>query len=139
MSYVLSPKGFLQVGGVVLVVVAILGYVGLIGPTSNSLFGAYWYFDNAENVAHLVLGVVALAAAMVLGADMQRYLILLVAVIAFIAALVSLIGTIPEGGSLLGAALQNPLDTILHLVVGVWAVVAYRNKGGAAPSGGAAM
>lgn len=132
MSYVLSPKGFLQVGGVVLVLVAVLGYVGLIGPTSASLFGEYWYFDNAENIAHLVLGVVALGASMKLGAAMQKHLVLLVAIIAVVATVVSLIGPIPQGGMLLGAMLQNPLDTILHAVVAAWAFLAWRSKGGAA-------
>ena len=42
----------------------VLGFVGLIGPTGQaSLFGENWWFDNGENWAHLVLGVVALIAA----------------------------------------------------------------------------
>ncbi len=127
MSYVLSPKGFLQVGGVVLVLVAVLGYVGLIGPTSDSLFGEYWYFDNAENIAHLVLGVVALIASVTISSSLQRYLTIAVGVLAIVVALVSLVGQIPMGTTLLGAALQNPFDTVLHIVVGVWAVLAYRS------------
>lgn len=137
MSYVLSPKGFLQVGGVVLVLVAVLGYVGLIGPTSDSLFGEYWYFDNAENIAHLVLGVVALIASVTISSSLQRYLTIAVGALAFVVALVSLVGQIPMGTTLLGAALQNPFDTVLHIVVGVWAVLAYR--GGSSVSAGGMM
>ncbi|MEK9147909.1 MAG: hypothetical protein AAB650_00555, partial [Patescibacteria group bacterium] len=62
----MNPKQFLQIGGVVLVLVGILGFVGVIGPTAeSSLFGGAWWFDNAENWAHLVLGVVALGSKMV--------------------------------------------------------------------------
>lgn len=128
MSYILSPKGFLQVGGVVLVLVAILGYVGLIGPTSDSLFGDYWYFDNAENIAHLVLGVVALIASVAISSSLQRYLTVAVGVLSLVVALASIIGPIPMGTTVLGAALQNPFDTVLHIVVGVWAVLAFRSS-----------
>lgn len=92
MGYVLSPKGFLQVGGVVLVLVAALGYVGVIGPTpEQSIFGATWYFDTIENIVHLILGVVALAAAFVLGMSMQKPLVILVGVVGVLAGLYSLL------------------------------------------------
>ncbi len=129
MSYILSPKGFLQVGGVVLVLVAVLGFVGVIGPTAESLFGSFWYFDNAENIAHFVLGVIALALAFWAGAEIQKWITVAVGAIAIIAALWSLFGAIPDGSNLLGAQLQNPADTVLHVVVGVWALVAGLKKG----------
>ncbi len=119
----------------VLVLVAILGYVGLIGPTSSSLFGEYWYFDNAENIAHLVLGVVALIASVAISASLQRYLTIVVGALALVVALASLIGPIPMGTTILGAALQNPFDTVLHIVVGVWGVLAFR----ASPSASGGM
>jgi len=60
---ILTPRGFLTVGGVALLLVAVLSFLHITGPTpENSIFGAAWYFDGAENVAHLVLGVVALVA-----------------------------------------------------------------------------
>lgn len=126
---VLTPKGFLTVGGVVLVLVGVLGFIGVIGPTSQqSVFGELWWFDNAENVAHTVLGVVALLAAYLLkDAGLQRMLVWLVAVIALLVAAYNLMGSV----NLLGADLQSPMDLILHLVVGVWAVLAAMSK----PSG----
>ena len=129
MSYILSPKGFLQVGGVVLVLVAVLGFVGIIGPTAESLFGSYWYFDNVENLAHLVLGVVALVLAFWGGSEIQKWITVAVGAIAIIAALWSVFGAVPDGSNLLGAQLQNPADTVLHAVVGVWALVAGLKKG----------
>jgi hypothetical protein len=113
-----NSKQFLQIGGAVLVLVAILGYVGVIGPTpSQSLFGEAWYFDNAENVAHLVLGVVALAAAFALkNADQQKWLVVAVGALGI---LVGLYGFMSP--ALLGANLENPADNLLHLVIGAWA------------------
>lgn len=121
MTTILSPKGFLKVGGVVLVLVAVLGYVGIIGPTpEQSIFGDAWYFDNAENIAHLVLGVVALILAFAANAGVQKAITVVVGIIAVLAGLYSLMGT----ATLWGAGLENPLDTILHLVVGAWALAA---------------
>jgi hypothetical protein len=122
---IFTPKGFLQVGGAVLLLVGILGYVGVIGPTADSLFGKFWYFDNAENIAHTVLGIVALGAAFLLkDAGMQKTLVMIVGVLAL---LVGIYGFISP--SLLGANLENPADNILHLVVGAWALAASMKKG----------
>jgi len=125
MSNVLTPRGFLQVGGIVLVLVAILGYVGVIGPApEDSIFGAAWYFDNAENIAHLVLGIVALIAAYALNAGLQKTLVVIVGVIGLLVGLYSLFGST----SLLGAYLENPADSILHLAIGAWALWAGLKK-----------
>jgi hypothetical protein len=53
----MNSKQFLQYGGIVLVLLAIVGF---IVPTIG---GSALYFDSAENWAHLVLGVVALVLA----------------------------------------------------------------------------
>ncbi|KKW19846.1 MAG: hypothetical protein UY63_C0005G0029 [Parcubacteria group bacterium GW2011_GWA2_51_10] len=130
MSNVLTPRGFLQVGGIVLVLIAILGYVNVIGPTPEaSIFGPGWYFDNAENVAHLVLGIVALLAAFFVGAGVQKPLVIIVGVVGILVGLYSLFGDT----MLLGAGLQNPADTLLHLVVGAWALWAGLKGAAASP------
>lgn len=121
----MNPKQFLQIGGGVLVVVGILGMVGVLGPTAEqSIFGEPWWFDNAENWAHLVLGVVGVGASFVLGAPMQKTLVLLLGVLGVVVGLYSLL----VGQTLLGANLENPADTALHIVVGLWALWAW--KGG---------
>lgn len=117
----MNPKQFLTIGGAVLLLVGILGFIGVIGPTPDqSLFGAMWYFDNAENLAHTVLGVAGLGAALVFPALWQKYLVVLLGVLGLVVGLYSLMGST----MLLGANLENPADTILHLAVGAWALYA---------------
>lgn len=121
----MNPKQFLQIGGGVLVLVGVLGFVGVIGPTAEqSIFGSAWWFDNAENWAHLVLGVVGLAAAYLLGGALQKYLVAALGVVGVVVGLYSAV----IATELLGANLQNPADTLLHLVVGAWALWAAYGK-----------
>lgn len=121
---IFTPNGFLKLGGVVLVLVGILGFVGVIGPTAaDSIFGEAWWFDNAENWAHLVLGIVALIAAYSLGASAQRGLVLLLGVVGILVALYNVFST-----TLLGANLESPADLALHLVVGLWALIASKKS-----------
>ncbi len=120
----MNPKQFLQIGGAVLVVVGVLGFF-LIGPTAEqSVFGSAWWFDNAENWAHLVLGVVGLIAAFVLAANMQKTLVMVLGVLGVLVGLYSLL----VSTTLLGANLENPADTILHIAVGAWALWASMSK-----------
>ncbi len=115
----MNPKQFLQIGGVVLVIVGILGFVGVIGPTSErSIFGSAWWFDNAENWAHLVLGIVGLIAAYTLPANAQKGLVVILGVVGVLVGLYSLFGY----ANFLGANLENPLDSLLHLAIGAWAL-----------------
>lgn len=123
---IFTPKKFLQIGGAVLLAVGVLGFIGIIGPTAErSIFGSFWWFDNAENVAHTVLGVAGLLAVVALSASMQRSLVIVLGIVAV------LVGVYNFGGSqLLGANLENPSDLILHLVVGAWALFAAFSKSG---------
>ncbi len=117
----MNPKQFLQIGGAVLLLVGILGFAGVIGPDANSsIFGANWYFDNPENWAHLVLGIVGIIASFVLPGNLQKLLVLLLGVVGILAGIYSIFGTT----MLLGANLENPADTVLHLIVGAWALFA---------------
>lgn len=119
-----TPNGFLKIGGVILVLVAILGFVGVIGPTADdSIFKDAWWFDNAENWAHLVLGVVGLIAAFTFNAEMQKWLVVILGVVGVLVAVYNLFST-----NLGAAMLQMPADMILHLLVGVWALVAGLKK-----------
>lgn len=123
-TYRMNPKQFLQIGGIVLILVGVLGFF-LIGPTEEaSIFGSAWWFDNAENWAHLVLGVVAV----ILGFGMkneslQKNVTILVGVLGLFFGLYNFFST-----SFLGANLESPLDLILHLVVGAWALWAGLKK-----------
>ena len=120
----MNPKQFLLVGGGILIAVGILGLVGVIGPTADqSLFGETWWFDNPENWAHLVIGVVGLIAAFAFPAGAQRQLVMILGIVGV---LVGIYGLFSE--NLLGANLENPADTILHVVVGLWALLASMKK-----------
>jgi len=129
-AYSIHSKQFLTLGGAVLVVVALLGFVGIIGPAaSDSLFGQFWWFDSGENWAHLILGVVALAAAFLLSTKLQKLLVQIVGVVGLLFAIYNIFST-----SFLGANLESPADLVLHLAVGVWALWSARGpKAAAAP------
>lgn len=121
----MNPKQFLLLGGVVLILVGILGFVGILGPTADqSIFGSAWWFDNAENWAHLVLGVVGLVAAFMFPASLQKPLVMLLGVVGVVVGLYSLF----ISQQFLGANLENPADTLLHSAVGVWALLASMRK-----------
>lgn len=121
----MNPKQFLVAGGAILVLVGVLGMVGVLGPTADdSIFGESWWFDSAENWAHLVIGVVALLAAFVAPASAQRPLVMIVGIVAVLVGVYNFFST-----KFLGANLQSPADLILHLVVGAWALYASMNKG----------
>ncbi|MBI2055707.1 MAG: hypothetical protein HYT42_02335 [Candidatus Sungbacteria bacterium] len=129
----MNPKKFLQIGGVVLVLVGILGFVNVLGPTADeSIFGSAWWFDNAENWAHLVLGVVGLIAAYAFPGSLQRPLVLLLGIVGVVVGLYSFFGY----NMLLGANLENPADSLLHVVVGLWALLAAWKKQPAVMGGG---
>ncbi len=121
----MNSKQFLSVGGAVLILVAILGFFGIIGPTpEQSVFGPAWWFDNGENWAHLIIGAAGLIAAFVLPGNLQKILTIVVGIVAVVVGLYSLI----ISTSFFGANLENPLDTILHLAVGAWALLAAKSK-----------
>ncbi len=120
----MNSKQFLQIGGLVVVLVGVLGFIGVIGPTAeDSIFGEGWWFDNGENWAHLLLGVVGLIAAYVFPASLQRPLVMLLGIVGIFFAVYNVFST-----TFLGTNLESPADLLLHLVVGVWALWASRKK-----------
>ncbi len=121
----MNPKQFLVVGGIVLVLVGILGFIGVIGPTAaDSIFGSAWWFDAAENYAHTILGVVALIAAFALPANLQKPLVMVVGLVGIFFGVYNLFSD--QFG---GANLEMHADTALHFVVGIWALAASMMKG----------
>ncbi len=120
----MNPKQFLQIGGVILLLLGILGFL------KPDLAGDFLSFDTAENWAHLVLGVVAIVLAPQPVGVMKKWVVVLIGVAAII---VSVLGFMVSGNpspNFYGMAnLENPVDNVLHLVIGVWALVAgFRKK-----------
>ncbi len=123
----LSPTTFLRLGGAVLLA---LGIIGFTGVTNNVEF---FNLDAGENVAHTVLGIVALAAGYgVKSPELHRWLVALVALVAVFTVIAGFF--LPAGsfakGNVFGVAnLENPADNLLHLVVGIWGLAAaYTNR-----------
>ncbi len=118
----MNAKQWLIVGGLALILLGVLGFAGIIGPTADqSIFGAAWWFDGGENKAHLVLGIVGFICAFILPAKLQKYLVYLLGVVAIFFGVYS--GFISNNFYNL-TNLESPADTLLHLVVGVWALIA---------------
>jgi uncharacterized membrane protein HdeD (DUF308 family) len=116
----MNPKQFLMIGGVILLLVGVIGFFGIIGPTpEQSIFGDAWWFDNGENWAHTILGVVALILAFATSGMTQKWIVVLLGVIGIVVGVYSIFNA-----SFLGANLENPADTLLHIVIGIWALLA---------------
>lgn len=125
----MNSKQFLTIGGAVLVLLAIVGYLGVF-----STEGSFFWLDSGENVAHLFLGVVALAAVYVPGlnsalAPFYKPIVILVGVIAlFFGVYGFLVAGQPVPNTFGAANLESPADNLLHLVVGAWALWAAMRK-----------
>jgi hypothetical protein len=124
MDYIFTPKGFLVVGGAVLVLLGVVGFAGILTQANYPSF----YLDTPENVAHVGLGVIALAAVYVPGlntalAPYYKWIVALVGVIGIFFAVYGQFLAGATAPNTFGIAnLESPLDNILHLVVGAWAL-----------------
>ena len=129
------PKLFLTVGGAVLLLLGIVGYLDVFTESGSPDF----WLDSGENLAHTVLGAVALAAVFVPGlntalAPYYRAIVGLVAVIALFFAVYGFLqpaGTGADPNTFGLSNLESPADNLLHLVVGIVALAAIWMK----PSG----
>lgn len=114
----MNPKQFLMVGGSVLLLLGVLGYV----LPGGQIIGGTWFLTTGENIAHLVLGLVALVAAYTLDAKMQKMLTQVVAVVAlFFGVYGFFVSNVPPMNTFGTVNLETPYDNVLHLVVGAWA------------------
>ena len=126
MANVLTPKGFLTYGGVILLVLGILGFVALSDATAYPSF----YLDSGENVAHTGLGIIALAIVFVPGLNTlfepyYRWIVILLGLVSlFFAVYGFTVSGNPAPNTFGLANLENPFDNVLHLVVGAWALYA---------------
>lgn len=126
MASVFTPKGFLTYGGAALLLLGIVGYLNIF---SESSFPAF-YLDAGENVAHTILGIVALAIVFVPGLNgtfepYYRWIVILLGVVALFFGIYGFVVAGAPAPNTFGLAnLESPLDNILHLVVGAWAIYA---------------
>lgn len=126
MAGVFTPKGFLTYGGVILLLLGIIGFVGVF---TKAALPAFW-LDNGENVAHTALGIIALAIVFIPGlntafAPYYRWIVILLGIVAlFFAVYGFAVGGNAEPNTFGISNLESPSDDILHLVVGAWALYA---------------
>lgn len=121
-----TPRGFLIVGGAVLLVLGLLGFVVLKDPSLS-----FFWLDNSENYAHILLGVVALAAVFVPGLNTAlepyyRWIVILVGVIALFFGVYGFLlpAGSPAAPNTFGLSNLELGDNLLHLVVAAWAFLA---------------
>ena len=115
----MKPKQFLFIVGLLLFLFGMLGSVGILGPTADkSIFHSIWWFDGSENFADIIVGMSALFAAFAFSVLWQKYFSLLLGIASFLFGIYSVVSSTP----VLGANLENPADSILHLLIGAWGV-----------------
>jgi len=121
----MNPKLFLRIGGIILIVLGTLGLFGILGLISSLGFfhPPYWI-----NWLHFLLGIAILIISFTPYYKLQGWVVLFPAIVAT---------TIGLAGLLLGSyfgtrynipELADPSDHIAHLIVGVAAIWAWRNK-----------
>ncbi len=120
-----TPRGFLIVAGLVLLIVGALGFFFLNNP-ANSFF----WLDSSENAAHIALGIAGLAAVYVprLNDALRphyRWLVIVAGVIALFFASYGFL--LPQGSpaspNAFGLANLELGDTVLNLLLATWAFV----------------
>jgi hypothetical protein len=121
-----SSTAFLKYGGGVLLLVGLVGFLGILNNVN------FFSLDAGENIAHVALGIVGLAAGF--GLKDARVHRGLAAVVGITALIFGLLGWfLPDGGALTNGAfakpnflglanLESPSDNLLHLFVAAWAV-----------------
>ncbi|HEX9140815.1 MAG TPA: hypothetical protein VF833_01205 [Gaiellaceae bacterium] len=116
----MNPKQFLVVGGIVLLALGIVGFLGVFSDTKSA-----FYLDQGENVAHTGLGIIAIAAAFLIREDLQKWLVAVVGVVALFFAVYGFMVAGNTPPNTFGISnLESPADDVLHLVVGIWALAA---------------
>lgn len=120
-----SPRGFLLWGGVLLVVLGVLGFLGWFTKASSPGF----WLTGAESVAHLLLGVFGLAAVYLPGVNdaLRPYYRRIVIVIGAGALFFSLYGFLAGGNpepNTFGLFNLEFVDAVLYLLYAAWAFAA---------------
>ena len=115
-------KRFLKWSGMLLVAAAILGYFGL-GPSANaSALGNYLYFDTNQSIIHLMLGLIALAAARFDNETLHRYVTAILGIIAITVTAYSFYRVSAPTPNLFLANIETPWESLLYLAFGLWAL-----------------
>ena len=121
----LTPRGFLMIGGAVLVIIGVIGFLNVF--TSQG-----FYLTTGENVAHLAIGAIALGAVFLPGvkSTLRPYYRSLVIAIGLVALFFAVYGLLLPGGNpptdlnLFGLANLELWDSAINFIVFIWAFAA---------------
>lgn len=122
----MTPRLFLIIGGELLLFLGTVGYLGLLSKESWPWF---WQ-DPGENLAHTLIGAVAVGIVLVprVNAALAPYLRWVVIAIGIIALFFSVYGFLqigqPEPNTFGLANLEHPFENLFHLVLATWAFLA---------------
>jgi hypothetical protein len=116
-----NPKQFLLIGGIVLLALGIVGFLGVFSDTRSA-----FYLDQGENFAHTGLGIIAIAASFLIPDPMlQKWLVAVVGITALFFAVYGFMVAGNAPPNTFGISnLESPADDVLHLVVAIWALAA---------------
>ena len=117
----MNPKQFLLIGGIVLLALGIVGFLGVFSDTKSA-----FYLDQGENVAHTGLGIIAIAASFLIPeGTLQKWLVAVVGITALFFAIYGFLVAGSTPPNTFGISnLESPADDVLHLVVAIWALAA---------------
>ncbi len=121
----MRPKQFLVGGGAILIVIGILGVVGLFGLISQASF---FHPPHWINWFHLFFGIFVLTVGLKGVPRLQRNLTLGGAIVGTTIGLLGLLFGSYVATRFALPELADPSDHIAHLIVGVCAIWAWRNR-----------
>lgn len=111
----MTLKQYVTFVGAITLAEGIMGTIGITGPTAaNSPFGNRWYFDPMENLIHTIYGIAGIVIGLWYPEHAAKYAWAVIIATGAVG-LLSAFSPVPQGIHFLGAQLQNPTDTILHL------------------------
>lgn len=125
----MNSRQFLLFGGALLILLGLLGVFGIIGFSSADpgVFGRWWYFTKIEGWVHAGIGLLLVISSVIPRAH-WRYIAIFFGVLSVLSGIYSLLGPVPEGEQVFSMDLQNPGDTIFHLLVGSSGFIASKHK-----------
>lgn len=115
-----NPKNFLTVIGYILVVAGILGFIRVLGPTSQqSIFGSYLWLSTPLSLIYFVAGIVSLYVAYaMMEASVVLPLTFAMGAAGFFIGLYGLFWSSKIFGIELGGVIAN----LFYLIAGIWGV-----------------
>ncbi len=122
----MNPKRFLQIAGPFLIIIGLLGIVGIFGKISDLGFfhPPYWI-----NFIHLLLGIFILVVAFKGNKSLQANVTLIPAILATTIGILGLLfGSYAAKQYNIPELVTDPSDHIAHLIVGLVAFWAWRNR-----------